>query len=99
MVEGMAIPCPCCKANNDAGPICRRCKADLGLLFAVEAERTQRVAEACRHLGASHYSKALAALEKAEGLRRGPDLTRLKAVAALLNRDFAAALAAHSELQ
>ena len=28
----MPVPCPCCKAANDTGPGCRRCKADLSLL-------------------------------------------------------------------
>src|SRR5262249_17865113 len=31
--------CPVCKAENAQGPACRRCKADLSLLFAVEARR------------------------------------------------------------
>jgi hypothetical protein len=31
--------CPVCKAENDQGPACRRCKADLALLWAVEARR------------------------------------------------------------
>ena len=31
--------CPVCRATNDQGPQCRRCKADLGLLFRLEAQR------------------------------------------------------------
>jgi hypothetical protein len=31
--------CPVCKADNDQGPACRRCKADLSLLWALEARR------------------------------------------------------------
>ena len=31
--------CPVCRATNDQGAQCRRCKADLGLLFRLEAQR------------------------------------------------------------
>ena len=30
------IRCPVCKAENSQGPTCRRCKADLSLLFRLE---------------------------------------------------------------
>ena len=42
----MPIPCPCCRASNDTGPACRRCKADLALLFALEANRAEHFAAA-----------------------------------------------------
>ncbi|HEY2911298.1 MAG TPA: hypothetical protein VGI99_13695 [Gemmataceae bacterium] len=95
----MAIPCPCCKASNDVGPNCRRCKADLGLLFAVDAERTERLQDARRMLGEARFDEALHSLGEAEKLRRGGDLTRLKAVACLLKRDFRAALTVHAEMR
>ena len=31
--------CPACKADNAQGPACRRCKADLSPLWALEARR------------------------------------------------------------
>jgi len=95
--DGMAIPCPCCKASNESGPACRRCKADLSLLFAVDAERTERMHDARRMLGEARYDDALQSLEEAVKLRRGGDLSRLKAVAFLLKRDFRAALNALDE--
>ena len=95
--DGMAIPCPCCKASNESGPACRRCKADLGLLFAVDAARTERMHDARRMLGEARYDDALQSLEEAVKLRRGGDLSRLKAVAFLLKRDFRAALNALDE--
>ena len=62
----MSVPCPCCKASNDTGPACRRCKADLSLLFAVESERVSLVA-AARTLAAEYrHSESLAALERAD---------------------------------
>jgi hypothetical protein len=94
----MPVPCPCCKASNDTGPTCRRCKADLSLLFAVEAERSSLVAAARASAAGSRYSESLAALERAAQLRRGDDVSRVRAAVLLLARDFAGALAAYHEL-
>ncbi len=90
----MPIPCPCCKALNDAGPNCRRCKADLALLFAIEADRSALIERAC----SSNYVEALDALGRAEQLRQGDDISRLKAAVKLLQRDFAGALRTYHEL-
>jgi hypothetical protein len=88
----MTIPCPCCKASNESGPNCRRCKADLALLFSLEAERIELVSAARRLLQQSQFEEAGAKLVRAERLRRGDDVRTLRAGAFLLNRDFAAAL-------
>ena len=90
----MSIPCPCCKASNDAGPNCRRCKADLALLFAIEADRTALMERA----RVSNPVEALEALDRAERLRQGDDIVRLKAAARLLQRDFAGAFRTYHEL-
>ena len=94
----MPIPCPCCKAVNDAGPACRRCKADLSLLFAVEADRGAAIEQARRLAADSHFPGALAAIDRAAQLRRGDDLSRLRAAVLLLARDFAGALDVYHEL-
>src|SRR5580765_7909488 len=94
----MPVPCPCCKASNDAGPSCRRCKADLSLLFAVEDERASLVAAARQLAAESRHSESLAALERAAQLRRTDDVLRLRAAVLLLARDFAAARRAYDEL-
>jgi hypothetical protein len=94
----MPVPCPCCKASNDTGPNCRRCKADLSLLFAVEEQRTALVGEARRLAGESRLPEALAALDRAAELRRGDDVSRLRAVVLLLAGDFPAALSAYHEV-
>jgi len=94
----MPVPCPCCKANNDAGPSCRRCKADLSLLFAVEADRTAALAEARRLAAVGRFGESLAALDRAAQLRHTPDVPRLRAAVLLLARDFPAALRAYHEL-
>jgi hypothetical protein len=95
----MPVPCPCCKAANDAGPACRRCKADLTLLFAVEAEREALVADARWLAAESRYPDSLVRLDRAAQLRRGEDVSRLRAAVLLLAGDFPAALRAYDELE
>ena len=87
----MPIPCPCCKASNDAGPNCRRCKADLALLYAIEADRTALIERA-------RSSNCIEPLDRAEQLRQGDDIVRLRATVMLLQRDFAGALRTYHEL-
>jgi Flp pilus assembly protein TadD len=93
----MPVPCPCCKASNDAGPTCRRCKADLSLLFQLEADRAALVEQARELVAQSRPEESLAHLDRAAQLRRGDDVLRLRAVALLLSRDYAGALAAYHE--
>jgi hypothetical protein len=89
----MADPstCPVCRARVESGPSCRRCKADLSLLFALEARRDAALAAAGRMLAADRPDEALALARGAERLRRGDDARRLIAAAHLLCRDFAEA--------
>src|SRR6266508_3841413 len=94
----MPISCPCCKASNDAGPNCRRCKADLALLFALEGDRASRLERARRLATESRFASALAELNRAEQLQQGDEVVRLKAAVMLLNRDFAGALRTYHEL-
>ncbi len=87
----MPLLCPVCRAANDAGPACRRCRADLTLCFAVERQRNQALA-AARHAAATgRWDDALAHAERARELRRGPDAERLLAVLHLQAGRFAAA--------
>lgn len=59
--------CPVCRAENDRGPNCRRCRADLSLLFALEK---QRRFQAIEHLlrrdfaGAWRYYQEMKATDK-----------------------------------
>jgi Flp pilus assembly protein TadD len=94
----MPVPCPCCKASNDTGPACRRCKSDLSLLLAVEDERASLVAAARTLAAESRHSESLAALDRAAQLRRTDDVLRLRAAVLLLARDFAGARRAYDEL-
>jgi hypothetical protein len=83
--------CPVCKADNPQGPQCRRCKADLSLLFALEKKRSQRLAEARCCFRRGEWQAAVAHAQTANWLRGDEDSWQLAAVAHLLNRDFARA--------
>jgi hypothetical protein len=83
--------CPVCKAENSQGPQCRRCKADLSLLYALEEQRGGMLAEARRCLRRGEWVTAVKHAETANWLRDDEESRRLAAVAHLLGRDFAAA--------
>ncbi len=83
--------CPVCKAENAQGPACRRCKADLSLLFALEKQRQRSLAAARMCLIQGDGRAALEHLEDADWLRGDDESMRLAALAQLLSRNFAAA--------
>lgn len=83
--------CPVCRAENDQGPQCRRCRADLSLLFALEAQRDHYLALARQYATRGQWDHAFAVAEGVDTLRRGADARRLLAVSALLRRDFSRA--------
>lgn len=83
--------CPVCKAENPQGPQCRRCKADLSLLFALEEQRQRALAEARNSLRCGQCQVAAEHAETANCLRSDDESRRLIALAHLLDRDFASA--------
>jgi hypothetical protein len=87
----MAIRCPVCKADNMTGPACRRCKADLSLVFALEEQRASAMHAARSALARRHYGEAHRAARLADHLRRDEASRRIVAVTALLCRDHAEA--------
>ena len=80
--------CPVCRAQVEQGPNCRRCRADLSLLFRLENQRQLAVAEAKQAAAAGQYRRALALSVRAEVLRRGADVGQLRAAVYLLQRNF-----------
>jgi hypothetical protein len=86
------MDCPLCRAGNDAGPQCRRCKADLSLLFAVEEQRRLRLRELYAAIRKDDLRRAAALLDEVEKLRPDDESLRLRAVLALLRGQFALAL-------
>ena len=87
----MSLRCPVCRADNAAGPACRRCRADLSLLFRLEAQRSRLLAEATRAALRGDWTTAAEHAGRAHGLRRDGDTWRLLAVCAAARGDFAAA--------
>src|SRR3954467_3098855 len=84
------LRCPVCKADNSQGPGCRRCKADLSLLFALEEQREHAMAAARANL-ADAPARSLREALRADHLRSDDTSRRLVAVAAIACRDFALA--------
>jgi hypothetical protein len=77
-----------CKAENNQGPQCRRCRADLGLLFTLEGQRARALEEARRCLAADEWRRAAGYAADALRMRTGDDARRLEAIARMLGRDF-----------
>ena len=85
--------CPVCRAENTERT-CRRCRADLGMLFDLEATRDHllsQVEEAWR--SHNRFAARRFALDAAR-LRNGSDTDRWLAVTSLATRDFKRASAA-----
>jgi hypothetical protein len=82
--------CPVCRAENE-DTTCRRCRADLAPLFALEEQRAHALAEAQRALGNGQGAEVVHYAETAQRLRGGGDALRLLALGHLLERDFARA--------
>jgi hypothetical protein len=80
--------CPVCRAEVEQGPNCRRCRADLSLLFALEEQRQRALATAYRLLHERRLGSARAVAEGACALRGDAESNRLLAVVALLHRNF-----------
>ncbi len=90
----MTIACPCCRASNDTAT-CRRCRADLSLLAAIEARREYLLDAARVKLSRSEDASPM--IEEASALRGGSDAAQLRAVGALIRGEYARALASSPE--
>lgn len=85
--------CPVCKAENAEDATCRRCKADLSLLVALEQSRRNALANAALAAAKGDGLRTLQYAETAHRLRRDADSWRWLAVGGLLQRDFELAAA------
>lgn len=90
--------CPVCRANNEEGEECRRCKADLSLLFQLEAEREILLNQAMNHAVCGEWQQMLRMAQSAHELRQGEDTLQLLASGAVMVSDYAQALAICQEL-
>jgi hypothetical protein len=82
------LRCPLCKAENAAGPTCRRCKADLSMLCRLEVRRAWTMGEAQRMLAAGRTAEANGWAQLADWLHSDAESLRLFALTRLLCRDF-----------
>lgn len=87
----MTLACPCCRAVNETST-CRRCKADLSLLVALEDRRDYHLTLARRFAADLKCSDALVQVDHAAQLRPGDDTRQLKAALLLLSGQFDRAL-------
>jgi hypothetical protein len=85
--------CPVCRAADNQGQQCRRCKADLGLLVRLEASRRRLLGAATAAIARGDVEACGRNAEQAQRLRPDADALRLIGLAALLRRDFARAWA------
>jgi methylphosphotriester-DNA--protein-cysteine methyltransferase len=93
----MVLRCPVCKAENSQGPTCRRCKADLAMLFALEERRSAEVAAAAAALADGQAEEARTHALAVAHLRADAESARLLALAALACGDYNLALRLRQE--
>lgn len=90
--------CPVCRAEN-VETTCRRCRADLSLLAALEQERARLLAAAGLAIASGDGREALAHAQAAQELRGGEDADRLLALGHLVCHDFSAAWSTYRNMQ
>jgi hypothetical protein len=89
--------CPVCRARNDQGPPCRRCRVDLSLLFQLEEQRRHYLDRAWGLARMGRWQAARVVLDGVEAIRGDADVQRLRAMSYLLQRDFAQAWRCYQE--
>lgn len=90
--------CPLCRADNTE-PTCRRCKADLSLLIAVEEARLYALTSAMNAAAVGDGPTTTHHAEAAQRWQADADSWRWRAVGSLLQRDFGRALACYRRTQ
>lgn len=84
----MPLRCPVCKAENSTPPTCRRCKADLSMLFALEDDRAALLGRARQLLIAGNAGEAARLAARANGLREDEESLTMLVLASLLFGDY-----------
>jgi hypothetical protein len=80
--------CPVCRADSNEGPSCRRCRADLSLLFQLEEARAKLLRRAGQQAARGNWTELTRLAEKAHFLRRDTDSARLAAIGWLMQAAF-----------
>lgn len=84
----MSVSCPVCKAENSTPPNCRRCKADLSMIFALEQNKARLVAQALKALEEKRWQEAQEWARQARALSEEEEIEKLLALTSLLCGDF-----------
>lgn len=92
----MTLRCPVCRADNTEPGNCRRCRADLSMLWSLEARRQSLFAECRVAVGAGRGGDVLRLAGEAHALRHGEDSRMYLTLGHLLERNFHDALRALS---
>jgi hypothetical protein len=87
----VTVRCPACRAENTTGPHCRRCRADLELLFALEDRRARLLADARAAIIRGDGEEVVRLAGSARRLRNDDEARSLVALGHLLSGNFAAA--------
>jgi len=82
------MQCPVCRAANDQGPQCRRCRVDLSPLFALEEQRRRLLCTSSQALAQGQPEQALSLAEQAHALRDDAESRRQLAICHLFRRQF-----------
>ncbi len=90
--------CPVCRASNEEGPQCRRCRADLSLLFDLETQRAELIRIAQEQIQRGQWEEVVRLAEQAHFLRRDSDSLRLSAIGWLMQRNFSKAWECYRKL-
>ena len=93
------LTCPVCKAQLEQGPQCRRCRADLSLLFDLQEQRQRILTEANLAVAAGRGEEVAILAERADALQRDSESQRLRALGCVLQRDFASAWRAYRSIK
>jgi hypothetical protein len=80
-----------CRADNNEGPACRRCRADLSLLFALEVQRENLLARIRERAQAGDWPIMIRLAKQALEMRNSDDARQLLAIAWLMEKNFARA--------
>jgi hypothetical protein len=77
---GKSLICPVCKAENRSPNSCRRCKADLTLLWDLKIHYDNKLAEALDKLRVGELDEAEETLQQVSRIRATPEVTALFAI-------------------
>lgn len=86
--------CPTCGARRRGESVCTRCRTDLGLLVALEAQADDSLKAACSAYLSGRHRTAMAQARNALRIELSSTGLRLLALSALRAGDFATALKA-----